>query len=71
MRQPVCDPARFASLLFLFQLIYQFDGGQEAHTKPVVLYSLNANRSSKMSLAGSRSANKDYVLSIFDELATV
>ena len=54
VHQPIGETSRFAGLFFLFQLIDQLDGGQEADPEVMVLDRLYCDGGGQVRLAGTR-----------------
>src|ERR1700721_4369042 len=69
--EPGGDLAGFALKLLLFESVDEFDGGEEADALAVVLDGLDADRRGEMRFAGSRAADQDDIVGVFQELAAM
>src|ERR1700734_3646770 len=69
--EPGGDLAGFALKLLLFESVDEFDGGEEPNALAVMLDGLDADRRGEMRFAGSRAADQDDIVGVFQELAAM
>jgi hypothetical protein len=58
-------------VLFLFESVDEFDGGEEPYAFAVMLDRLDPDRGGEMRFAGSRAADQDDIVRILQELAAM
>jgi len=71
MNEPRCDLPGLALVLFRFERVDEFDGGEEPDALAVMLNGLDANRCGQMRLARARSPYQDGVMRVLQELAAM
>ena len=71
MNEPSCDLPGLALMLFRFERVDEFDGGEESDALSMMLNGLDANGCRQMRFPRARSADQDGVMRVLQELAAM